>query len=73
MKCPECTGELINVEEMPFGKTCQKCNVLWIIQTMEQSIQMGILNTALLARNDLTTDQKIKLIVNKAHELEKHT
>jgi len=36
MKCPDCGNELENVE-MAFAKNCNKCNITWIIQTVEQS------------------------------------
>jgi len=71
MKCPDCTNELVNIENVPFAKKCNICTIVWIIQTAEQSIQMGLLNTKLLGRNDLSAEQKVDLIVKRANELEK--
>jgi len=73
MKCPECIGELDDIEQIPFAKNCDKCHLTWIIQTAEQSYQMGLLNTELLSRNDLSSGEKIKRIIKRAHELEKKT
>ena len=63
MKCPECANELENIDEVPFAKNCNVCNITWLIQTLEQCYQMGLLNTELLSRNDLSTNKKVNLIL----------
>lgn len=73
MKCPECITELNNIEKIPFAKQCNKCKIIWIIQTVDQTYQMGLLNTELLSRNDLSSSEKIELIIKRANELEKNT
>lgn len=70
MKCPDCSNELKKVDNVPFANQCTPCNRIWVIQTMEESIAMGNLNTELLGRTDLSQEQKVDLIVQKAYELE---
>ena len=71
MKCPECNEELEkNPHDIPFTKDCKKCKIIWVIQTIEQSYAMGVLNTELYSRNDLSTSEKIEIMLKKAKELD---
>lgn len=70
MKCPDCANELKKMENIPFASQCNPCKRIWIIQTVDESVAMGVLNTELLGRNDLSQEQKVDLIVQKAYELE---
>jgi len=70
MKCPKCEEEMLKLEGVPFTQMCKICGLHWVIQTFDESIAMGALNTELLARNDLTHKQKLDMIIAKANELE---
>lgn len=71
MKCPECTDEMVSLE-IPFCKKCGNCKIIWLIQTLDQSYQMGMLNTELLSRNDLSTSEKTDILMKKVMELNKN-
>jgi len=72
MKCPDCTKELKKIPDIYFASQCDNCNMIWLIQTFNQTYQMGLLNTELLSRTDLTTSEKTNLLMEKAKELEKN-
>ena len=69
MKSPECCEELVRFWATPLVKLCKRCGIEWVIQTLEQSTQMGLLNNELLARTDLSMDEKLKMLTDKQKEL----
>lgn len=69
MKCPECTSELESLENFPFLFSCDVCQEEWSICTIEQSVEMGKLNTELLCRTDLSVSEKTEILLKKAKEL----
>jgi len=69
LKCPECCEELVRFWATPLVKLCKRCGIEWVIMTLEQSTQMGLLNNEMLARTDLSMSEKIKMLEAKQREL----